>query len=436
MNIADYIKNGILCWPNWVNTILLLMNVFGKHVYGRKYCQLIGRLDCIDEERKLLELVNFAIQHVEYYRKRYHNVKIETIGDFERKIGFIDKDEVMKHWDEFLVDNLDLDRCIQGTTGGTSGKPLKLVVPKDRYALELAYMHRIWKRYGWNYHLRGVIRNHHLKGKNYAINPVTRELVFDAFRTDDEYVGCMVDTMRRMGVRFVQAYPSSAYQFCKSCDRLRCDIQFIRCFMCGSEGVTPEQAEYFDRKGIEICTWYGHSEKLILASYSAEHEGFVVEPGYGYMELADKEGNLVSRSGQLGEMVGSTLYNRFMPLIRYRTGDFTSYKSCSPEKVLEKIQGRWENSLIKKQDGTFTSLTQLNVHGDFNEHIDGMQYVQEEPGKLKVLVIKGESWTSKDEDFLLEHIGKTMGGREYVKIDYVNELVMQNNGKFLPLIKK
>jgi phenylacetate-CoA ligase len=42
--------------------------------------------------------------------------------------------------------NIDHKNYDHGTTGGTSGKPLKLIVPKNRYVVEMATMHTLWKR--------------------------------------------------------------------------------------------------------------------------------------------------------------------------------------------------------------------------------------------------------------------------------------------------
>ena len=65
-------------------------------------------------DEKLIEIVNYAIENVPYYRKKYGNLRITSKKEFEEKIAFIDKDEVMAHWDDFLVDNIDWSRCVTG----------------------------------------------------------------------------------------------------------------------------------------------------------------------------------------------------------------------------------------------------------------------------------------------------------------------------------
>lgn len=437
MNIADYLKTEISRWPKWLNHILLKCNILGTYAYGPGYLKALKNINRINPEKELLKMTNYAIKHVPYYRNRYGHLELHNMDEFRREIGFIDKTEVMEHWDDFLVDNINWDECQTGTTGGTSGKPLKLVVPKNRYAIELAFMHRIWFKSGWKYHTRGVIRNHNLNGKDYVINPVTKEVIFDAFRISGTYVQTIVNILKRYKIKFIHANPSVAYQFCKICRKKNLDISFIHSFLCGSEGITDEQKDFFTKNGIAIYSWYGHSEKLILAGYDYRQQGYVIENKYGFFELIDEEKKTIATNNIMGEMVGTTFYNKYMPLIRYRTGDFTQMRCQSDGfTVLSKIIGRWEKSLIYKMDGTTTSLSALNLHGDFYDHINGMQYIQEKKGELTVLIIKDSQYSDNDESFIKEHIGNAMGKSGTVKIQYIDKLIFQANGKFLPLISK
>lgn len=434
MNISNYIKNELQKWPNWINTILLKLNFFDGLVYGFSYRTYKKHLNEADPEQLLLRSVNHAIKNVPYYRNKYGDLIIKSKEDFQQKIGFIDKDEVMSHWKEFVVDNINWGKVSLGTTGGTSGKPLKLVLPKSRYAWELAYMHSQWEKVGWHYHIRGVIRNHDLHGRDYAINPIMREIIFDPHRMSEEYVRTILEILRHYNVKYIHAYPSNAYQFCKLCVRQNLDISFIKAFLCGSEGVTEVQQSFFKRHKIVILSFYGHSEKLILGSNDLNSNNIRIESNYGFCELIDGNGHQINTVGDMGEMVGTTFYNRYFPLIRYRTGDYATLARTGRFIEFSKIEGRWEKSLIYRKDGTTTSLTILNLHGDFYEHIDGMQYVQEKIGYVKVLIIKNELYTQRDEDFIIDHITTAMGGRDFVEVEYVEKLIFQPNGKFLPLI--
>lgn len=440
MGLADYIKKELPNWPNWLNLCLLFFNRFGSLVYGRGFLRFSKDVEHFDEEKMLLKTINFAIKHVEYYRKRYSGVEIKTIDDFKAKIGFIDKNEVMEHWEEFLVDGIDMSKCNIGTTGGTSGKPLKLVIPKNRYITECYFVDKVRKRLGWNYDVRAVIRNHKLPdNKNYMVNPITKEFLFDAFRMDERYACQVYRILKKYKVKYIHAYPSAVYQFLKLCNNQNLDLSILKGCFLGSEGLTEEQILFFKSIKVPICYTYGHSEKLIYAGNNGVDFDLFVEPKYGYCEIIDAKGNSITNG--FGELVGSTYYNKYFYLIRYKTGDFADvdgYGFCGGEKMLKmkKVYGRRDKSVLYKADGTTTSLTALNVHGDFYEHINGMQYIQEQVGYLKCLIIKNGLFSIEDERFIKDHLSIAMGGDNYICIEYVDKLIFQENGKFLPLISK
>lgn len=445
MGLADYIKNEMPKWPNWINGILLKMNILGSMVYGRGYKSFRQTMEMDNPDKALLEIVNYAIENVPYYRKKYGELRIASKKEFEEKIDFIDKDEVMKHWDDFLVDNIDWNKCITGTTGGTSGKPLKLVLPKNRYIHSMAFWHKELEWFGWNFHVRGVMRNHKLPiERDYMINPIMKEVIFDAFRIDDEYSLKIWRILKRKNIEYIHAYPSAFYQFLKFCKKQNLDVSFIKACFLASEGVTEVQRRFIkDEMKINIYSFYGHSEKLIMAGNCPDCDCYHIEDSYGYCELIDDKGNAITSPGIMGEMVGTTFTNKYFPLIRYRTGDYSQYskiQACPSHggqyKLLDGVIGRWDKSLIYRFDGTTTSITALNLHGEIYEHIDGMQYIQEEKGKLRVLVIKNELFTNEDELYMIEHHVNAMKSSEGISIEYVDKLEMLPNGKFLPLISK
>ncbi len=385
MSLADNVLLRVSKFPNWFNKILLHGNIFGGFVYGIEYQKIKKRNKTFDSNKSLIDTVNFAIKNVKYYRDRYKGIIINTIEEFETKIGFIDKNEVMRYWDDFLVDNIDLNKCAITTTGGTSGKPLKIIQSNNRYAVELAFIHSIWNRAGWRYNKRGVIRNHKLpNNQTFRINPITKEYIFDAFRMSPDYAKQIHTVLSLNKIHFIQAYPSAAFQFCRLCQTQNLDLSFIKAFLCGSEAVTEEQHRFINGDlGIPIMSWYGHSEKLVLGGYCEGNNAIHIEPSYGYFELLKTEYLEGKKTSEFGEIVGTTLYNHMMPLIRYKTGDFADYagsycSSCDRHlPILNKIYGRWDKSIIYREDGTTTSITALNLHDNIYSQLDGIQYIQE-----------------------------------------------------------
>lgn len=441
MPLADYIKNGLPHWPNWITLALLKLNRFGALCYGRSYLDYRRRVEASAPDEKLIDMVNYAIANVPYYRKKYGNLVINSRIDFEEKIGFIDKDEVLANWDDFIADGIDRSECYVESTGGTSGRPMRFLSPRNRYVHAMYFWHRQLKYFGWNYDTVGVLRNHRLGPRRiYMVNPVMKQIIFDGFDRSDEYFGRVWKVLKSNSVAYLYCYPSSAYSFLKYCVRAGLDISFIKAGFLTSEEVTPFQYRFIhDRLGIQILASYGHSEKLCQAGSRPDDPSYYIDEQYGLTELIGPDGQVIRDASAEGEIVGTTFVNRFFPLIRYRTGDYSSYVAQTASDTengrrLAYVRGRRAKARIVKHDGSDISLSALNLHSAFNDKIDGLQYVQTAKGRLTALVIKGQDYGDAEHCFLLDHLAGAMGGEEYVEIRYVDTLIFQENGKFLPLI--
>lgn len=416
-------------FPNWLGIRFIRYKFFVRRNY-RQY----------DNTARLLSIVNKTIKEVPYYK----NLKldsIKSIDTFKKGIPITNKDIVMRNWDDFISSELVKNKVIEGTTGGTSGKPLRLIIPKNRFIVELNTMNLLWGTVGWNGQLRAVIRNKHLKkDTTFEVNPFKKELIFDGFNTDPLYYEKIYTVIKKHRIQYIHAYPSSAYQFSLFLKNTQKDTSFIKAFLCGSESVTEIQSNLIQKElSIPIYNWYGHSEKLILGGPCENNDAVHIEPTYGYFELLDESGMEIKVPGQVGEIVGTSLHNTYMPLTRYRTGDYAEYVGDYCDKckrhltLIKNIQGRWDKNKIYLSDGSYVTITALNLHSELYLKIEGIQFVQKIRGELEIYIVKGESFNSETEKEFKLHFDQALHGKCTYEIIYVNEMQKEENGKFLPL---
>lgn len=439
--IKKFLLNNIANLP-LPNRLLCYMNRFPSLIYGKKYWRLYNTLTKnkeYDNVNDLINIVNYSVKHVPFYQ---NNRKINSVEEFEAFFDFIDKKEVNKHFEDFISQNIDLENYEIITTGGTGGKPLKMWSPKNRYIIELATMHSLWNRVGFNHNIRAVIRNKRLeKSKDYEINPITKEIIFDGFRLNDQYCEIIYSIIKKYNIKYIHAYPSSAYFFSKYLVDNNLDTSFIESFLSGSENIYPYQKEFIEKEtSIKFYNWYGHSEKLVLAGYCKNSDIYHIEPHYGYFELIDPKGKVIKEKGKVGEIVGTTLNNYGMPLIRYRTDDYAEYvgdfcPKCNKKVTLIKnIQGRWSGRKIYGGDGSIVTTTSLNLHDDLHEFTSGIQFIQNEKGTLKVLIVKAKGFNDTHHRELTNHFKSKFSLNTKIIIVYVDKLQKLHNGKFVDLI--
>lgn len=444
--MKDRILAQITKLPLWLNRFLMKLNINPNFIYGNDYGRykkfVKKNYSQYDNEQNLLDLVNYAIKSVPFYAKKYK--KINTINDFKTEFGFIDKDIISENLNNFISTEIDLKDYVLGTTGGTSGNPLKMYLPKDRHIFELGTIHNMWEEVDFKHNIRAVIRNKRLnEDQDYIINPITKEIIFDGFRLNEDYFFKIYKILKSYNIKFIHAYPSNAYSFSKFLYKHKLDVSFIKSFLSGSENVSQYQIDFIKNKlGINFYTWFGHSEKLVLGGFCKNSNVYHIEPTYGYFELLDENGKDITTPGKIGEIVGTTLHNKGMPLIRYKTDDFAEYVGnycphCNRHLILVKnIQGRRSGSKIYGGDGSITTATALNFHDDLYLYISGIQYIQEEKGILDVLIIKGDNFNEKIDKRLNDYYKSKFSSDTIINIKYVEKLIKKPNGKFVDLISK
>ena len=184
----------------------------------------------------------------------------------------------------------------------------------------------------------------------------------------------------------------------------------------------------------KVYLQYGHTESCICAYTYDESYIYRCEPLYGYVEILDQNGQHV-QIGEIGEVVVTSLYNRAMPLIRYKTGDFAEFGGKDDRYVyLNKVLGRTQDYIVNK-NGDKVLLTALifGQHFKAMEHIRKWQIEQFEIGKLVINVIKGDNYSNADEKEIYNLFEKL--GNVHSVFNYVDEIPLTPRGKSKMLIQ-
>ena len=398
------------------------------------FCETADKVDFIEafQEAKLKQIFSLASKAPFY---NYINQSSKSLC----QLPFINKEVVLKSSDQMLVDKFGADYM---TTGGTSGTPLGFYINKNRRGFEWFWITKNWKKVGFTSNdYRAVLRNHKLYNRLFKINPLLREYQYNNFGLNDTYSDFIIKHTLTNKIRYLHAYPSASYILAKRIKEMNHKFTF-KTFLCGSETVYPFQKQMIQSElKIRMYTWYGHSEKLILAGEDKFCENYHANPFYGIAELVEDNGSPIKTVGAIGELVGTGFINTKMPFIRYRTGDFAEFvgKTC-PQcghvgLTFKNIKGR-QGEKIFKSDGSIISTTALNLHGKLYDYISNMQYVQEQCGKLEIRVVPKVNFSNKIKEDLLIELKSKVGDHLNIEIVEVKKLEYTINNKFQLLIQK
>lgn len=291
-------------------------------------------------------------------------------------------------------------RVTRKTTGGSTGQAVTVLKDRDALAHELA---ATWLAYGWfgvavgDKAARFWGRPQALKRKlrNAAVRFAVRRVDFSAFAFDDGDLERYWQKCLRFRPRYFYGYVSMLEAFAafverKGYDGRRLGLQSI---ITTSEVLSEPQRQLLkDTFGAPVQNEYGCGEVGPIA-YECEQGALHVTGENLVVELLTADGNAAG-VGESGEVVVTDLNNAAMPLIRYRVGDFATWKgTCSCGRVwpaFEKIWGRAYDFILGPDGRRYHGEYIMYIFEDLRDSVGGVrqfQVTQESATDLTVAVV-------------------------------------------------
>lgn len=445
--------------PLWVKDFVGVWYSFipSKYKFGNKFVNKINEIEKIEylsreeikqlTDTKFVELCKYCYKYVPYYTKLFDDNGIDvnkfTGVDDAIKIPFTTKQIVKDNFNDFISLNVDRKKLKYITTGGTSGIPFGFYIDYDNDLIEWAYVTNIWKRVGYSNKskrlvMRGKIFENMNKNIPWQYDSIKRELSISIFSMNDDNLKEYIRVINKYKPEYIHGYPSAIEILCKYINKNNIKLNVdIKAVLAVSENILDHQREFIERVlKTKVFSFYGHSERLIIAGECEYSPEYHVNPLYGYAEIVDNNGNII-KDNKPGELVGTGFNNMGMPLLRYKTGDIARWSSKEKCKCgrnfdrIEKIEGRWKQEMLIKSDGSKVSFTALNMHSDIFDKVKKFQLYQDKPGKVIIKIVKDKDFNKNDEIKIINAFkDKTLNGIEY-SIMYVGDISTKSNGKYM-----
>lgn len=324
-----------------------------------------------------------------------------------------------------------------GKTSGTTGTPLVVFRSLASVQMEQAFIKRHW---AWNGFFDGMPRAS-LRGDMVAElaskeppfwfeNRYNRQLLLSSRHLTDTCVDAIIAKLRDYAPAMLQAYPSTAYTLAQHLQRRRQALD-IPVVFTASEPLYPHQQELISAHlGGNIRDMYGMAERVAFAT-QCEYGSLHVNPDYSHVEILDQHGE---PTDGVGYVVGTTLHNLAMPLVRYRLSDRTRWKpgrcACGrPFPMIEPVSGKLEDR-ITGGDGSEISASVLTFAFKGVEHVRKSQVAQVGPGQWELRLVPDYGFSRADEDKLLHNIHHLVDPTVRVRIVLRDALPETAAGKF------
>lgn len=324
----------------------------------------------------------------------------------------LSKESVRDHPHSFVRSGLFNARA---STGGTTGLPLRLLRSPESVVAEQVCQDQALIGLGLNPRKArlAILRADDVKSPSdldppYWVHALGgRRLILSSNHLSQRTLPCYVDAIRRFAPDLLWVYPTPLESLCGLLQSARMELPVPR-VMSSSEVLQSEVWSLAVRTlGCAVVDRYGQAERVACA-HAFEPTAYRFVPGYSHVELIPHS---EQESDVMYEIVGTSLWNTAMPLVRYRTGDLLRlprhYGAREIREVAEGIRpfegviGR-VNDVLLAPDGAGV-LTGINHLPRGVSHLLRLQVVQERPDLVILRASTAPSFSAEDSAQLLRN---------------------------------
>ena len=446
-----FVQDMLVAWRGW--------QIYRER-FGPEYEELARFLEESerhDRERlreyqsaRLRQLVAHAYETVPYYRdvmdrRRLKPHDIESVSDLP-KLPLLTKDDVRRAGESLLSSIADRRRLRTAWTSATTETPLPIkwdgAVSLMNHACYMRVRRWAGVPFGRPYAtLQGtpVVSVNQTKPPFWRHNPRWKQLILSTLHMSDENLPHYVRKMRAFGVEDLEAYASCAYVLARFLES-RGEYLPLTCVMTTGEPLLPPEREIIEERfQTKVFDGYGHAERVTFSSECEEHRGHHLYAEYGATEITDEDGNALP-AGQVGLMVGTSLHNFAMPLIRYVCGDVAvmSDDECPCGRSLPMLGNLTSRAgdILVTPSGGMVPPKMISWIVKFLEGVRTWQVIQERPDELRVLVVRDKPVDEAELEGVRWYVGHRLGPGIAVTVERVPDIERTARGKSRHVISR
>lgn len=389
-------------------------------------------------DKNFVRLIEYCYNYVPYYRRIMdeRNISPKDFHSYEdiEKLPILTKETLNEEGDNMLSTQFKKQSLVKKQTSGSTGIPQTIYLESATEMVEWAYIMHLWNRVGYNENssrlvLRAKAFRAEKRRKKYQWDAARKELSIGIrdIREDDSEIYCRV--IEKYKPEFIYGYPSAIFQLCQIIEKHELKHQF-KAALFVSENITEPVRNYVEK--ILKCksySFYGHTERALIAGEVPEKKCYYIEPTYGYAEILDKNMKPIGL-GERGEIIVTGFLNYAMPLIRYATGDIASWEEENSKihRYIKSIDGRTLDYLVAF-DGNIINVNafRYSQYGKFC--VKSFQFVQYVQGAVVLKVIPDIGWTEEKKKELYDFVCDEIDGRLELSIEECESMIIEKNGK-------
>jgi len=412
-----------------------------KNRYGKTFWDLLSNYEsrnnwtyeqlCTYRDNRLANMIKHCYNTVPYYKRLFDNLgilyqDIKTIEDL-KYLPVLTKQTVKENFKDFISTAIPANRMIISHTSGTTGSGFKFYTTKEAICEQWA----VWWRYRRNLGIefdtwcalfggRSVVPVERSKPPYFRINAPCRQIYFSTYHMSEENLKWYVVELNARKLKWIHGYPSAISLLADYiiCNKLKLSYQ-VEYITTGAENLMPLQVDKI-QKAFNVIPYqhYGLSEGTANFSQNKDREIYVDED-FAVVEFINQSND------ECCEIIGTSLSNFAMPLLRYKTGDIATVKNTARGRLITNLDGRSEDYVVLPNGARIGRLDHI-----FKDmvNIKEAQIIQKKIDEVVLKIIKNPEYSETDEKMLYKETIQRLNGIN-IKIEYVNHIPRSNTGK-------
>ena len=441
-----------------------MLNLYAAKVHNERYgskfrtvfselqkTQYYSREQIIEyQTRRFLDIIHHAYHTVPFYRNTFdqHGIRVSDIQSLAdaRKIPLLTKSDIRNNFLDLISTKYKKKELLMGGTSGTTGSPLKVLWDQNTCIYNNAVD---WRQKSWGGVMYGdklalllgrpIVSTQRSKPPFWQMDHIHNQLWMSSFHLNDENITHYIDKLSSCNPAAIEGYPSTLYIVAEFMNQHNIVLP-MRAAFSSSETLLPFQIDAIKKAfSCNLYDFYGLAERVIFATECEFHHGKHLNFEYGYTEIVDDNGNEVAE-GEKGYLVGTSLQNYGMPLIRYKTTDITQFISqecqCGRQMTrIENIKTKAED-IVVTPEGKMISASILTHPFKMVNGISKSQIIQESTDHITIKLVTNERYNTNEEGSLTENLRYRLGDGVTITIEHVRDIPRTKSGKYRWVISK
>jgi len=424
------LRDGMPESLKYISAPLIRNSLIRNEEFLRHYRLLENREQLSEEKIKhyqleqLRKILIHAYHNVPYYTDLFREVSFDPANFTDlgqmKKIPFLTRDLIVGNFDKLISRKTISGGYYVGTTGGSSGLPLKFYLDYNSIYRENAFIYYYRKKAGYKFSNKlATFRQVGLGEKMWRYDPMYNEIIFSPVKLSALSVHKYINRINDYGPQYINGYLSVIWYFARLLEesglRLKTSLKGI--FLM-SENVDEKQRMFIEKVfNVKSYVHYGHSERCVLAEGVTDNK-YKFDPFYGFTEQ-------VYICDDIYSIVGTGFLNYIMPFIRYKTDD-----TCTPSGKYFEINGKRSSTIgLVGHNDEHLSAAAFDLDKELYKNIITYQFIQREKGKAELHIIVNKSFKKSDLEMVKKEIYNDTRGVIDFDIRIVDHLILTPRGK-------